>query len=185
MSWWLLASLGALAFFGLLIGRRVWPVLHGSVRDGDSRAQRMNRWNTYMAPMIREYLKEQCLVGLAGTFRSQADTRDLLVGVWSLRPTLLPDVDYVALSQLKSDADDDALPDERADGARVFGFVEAEALRDFLGNAVIEQYQYGHLIYLYSWPEGVDPAGMSSIIIPADEFRTHHGVTTQVIGEES
>ena len=82
----------------VLIVRRIWPVIHGTARAGDSRAERMNRWNTYLVPMIRQHLEERYLVGLAGTFKSVTEGESLMVGTWSLMPTLLPDVDYIALS---------------------------------------------------------------------------------------
>ena len=93
MSWWIYGLVGAVFFEVVLIGRRIWPVIHGTVRDGDTRAQRMNRWNTYLVPMIRQHLVDRCLVGLAGTFTSKTEERSLVVGSWSLMPTMLPDVD--------------------------------------------------------------------------------------------
>ena len=99
MPWWNYALLGGVFLVVILIIRRIWPVIHGTARSGDTRAERMNRWNTYLVPMIRQHLEERYLVGLAG--RSRARRKGvLMVGTWSLMPTLLPDVDYITLSQL-------------------------------------------------------------------------------------
>ena len=58
----------------------------------------------------------------------------------------------------------------------MIGFVEAEALREFLGPAVLHQTYRGHQAWLYSWPEDGDPDAMSNIIIPTVQFREMHGL---------
>ena len=173
MPWWIYACVGCLFIVIVMIIRRIWPVIHGTAKAGDTRAQRMNRWNTYLVPMIKQHLKDRCFVGLAGTFTSVTEGEALTVGTWSLMPTLLPDVDYVALSQL--------MPESNS--PEVIGFVEAESLRDFLGGSVLSQSQFGHQVWLYSWPEDGDPDAMSNIIVPATEFREMHGLPQLEIEE--
>ena len=162
--WWVA---GAVVFVFFIILRRIWPALHGRSRKGDTQAQTFNRWNTYMVPMMRKYITEDLLVGLAGSFLSRKDAVEYTSATWSLQPTLFPDVDFIALT---GQLDGDEQPFE------LLGFIEANLLREFLGNTAEPQIIFGHRTWVYVWPEGIDYAPIIESCVPAKEFMDLHGL---------
>ena len=162
--WWVA---GAVVFVFVIILRRVWPYLHGRARKGDTKAQTFNRWNTYMVPMMRKYITEDLLVGLAGSFLSRKDAVDYTSATWSLQPTLFPDVDFIALAG-QGDSDEESFA--------VLGFIEASRLRELIGNTAEPQVIFGHRTWVYVWPEGIDYATIIESCVPADEFMELHGL---------
>ena len=164
MFWWLA---GAVTLVFLLILWRVWPYVNGRARSGDDRSQTLNRWNTYMVPMLRKYMTEDLSVGLAGSFKSKKDGSEYTSATWSLQPTLFPEVDYIAL----------ALPvDENASNFEVVGFILAESLRQKLGQTVEPQMIFGHQTWVYVWPDGIDYEAIIESCIPAGAFKEMHGL---------
>ncbi|MBV72072.1 MAG: hypothetical protein CMH52_12160 [Myxococcales bacterium] len=164
MFWWLA---GAVTLVFILILRRIWPYMNGRARSRDDRSQTLNRWNTYMVPMLRTYMTEGLSVGLAGSFKSVDDKTEYTSATWSLQPTLFPEVDYIAL----------ALPvDEESSQFEIVGFIEAESLREKLGQTIEPQMIFGHQTWVYVWPDGIDYEAIIESCIAADEFKKTHGL---------
>lgn len=156
------------AFVALtLILWRVWPVLWGRARAKESRAETLNRWNVYIAPMLRKHSPEDTLVGLAGTFKSTRDGEDYTSVTWSLHPSIMPDVDYVAL----------APPVEEGD-REIVGFIQADRLREHLGSCAQSQQIFGHTAWIYLWPEEMDYRALVKSCASVAEFLVEHGLSS-------
>jgi hypothetical protein len=166
-TYWIL--LIGVIFSALLVLRRIWPFIHGRSREKDDRATTMNRWNTYIVPMVKQHLTEDMLVGLAGTFTSQEDGSEYITATWSLHATVMPDVDYIAI----------APPDE--DGHhQLLGFIKADDLRRRLGDYAQPTKMFGHTTWVYVWTDEADYGAISGACIPkAQFFQTHDLAKTQ------
>ena len=112
-------------------------------------------------------MTEGLSVGLAGSFKSADDKTEYTSATWSLQPTLFPEVDYIAL----------ALPvDEESSRFEIVGFIEAESLREKLGQTIEPQMIFGHQTWVYVWPDGIDYEAIIESCIAADEFKKKHGL---------
>lgn len=149
-----------------LVVRRVWPMTQGRARKSEDRAATMNRWNMYMVPSLRRHLTEDMLVGLAGTFTSTIDGKEYTSVSWSLHPSIMPDVDYIALA-----------PPQEDGSHEVIGFIRAEELRDKMLGVAQSQEMFGHLTWIYVWPDDADYESIVSACISTAQFLELHGLS--------
>ena len=147
---------------------RVGPVVRGRAKPGETADVRILKWNSLMVPYIRKQMREGLLIGLGSFFDSESDGRQRTMAVWGLLPSLLPDVDFIALAQPGADLDDEA---------EVLGVARADELRTLLGCNSISQNMFGHPAWLYVWPDEIDLEKVVARITPVDAFRRAHGLT--------
>ena len=159
----------------VLILNRILPVIKGSARTGDSRDEKFLKWNSFIMPMMRRHLDNGVQAGLAGTFVSANDGSLIAIGTWSLEATVLPDVDFIAIAR----------PDMSRDGAvTVLGFISAEDLQDLLEGSVQMQTMFGHISWIYTWPEGIDFDEFIGQLMAPDAFREKYGLPSPEEDEE-
>ncbi|MCA9541769.1 MAG: hypothetical protein KC620_22890 [Myxococcales bacterium] len=145
---------------------RLWPVLAGRARAGESRQATLVRWNSALVPMLRKMLDGKLHVALAAFFKSERDGVERTLATWSMEPTLLPDVDFIAIAR---PGGDDKAPE-------VIGVAEAAALRALLAGRVTSQVMWGHTAYVQLWPDDIDLAAVVELLTPITEFREQHGL---------
>jgi hypothetical protein len=155
------AIASALFVVGLLVWR-VWPVARGRAQPGDSTVRRLEKWNRYLLKLMRKSLNGRVGVAQAGFVTSTAGaTRS--IATWPMLPTLIPDVEFIALAR----------PDQTP--PTIEAVAEAAELRQLLGGAARDQSMWGHQAWLYSWPEELDMDVLVRKLIPIDEFRARYG----------
>jgi hypothetical protein len=157
----------SVAFVVLLLLWRVWPVLMGRARPKDARRDRLIKWNMYLVGLLRKNLKSELLVARAGLFTSREDAQEHSIATWSMEPTLIPDVEYIALA--RPGTGDQDRPEVRA-------VAEASTLREILAEGVHEHNMWGHRAYLYAWPQRTDLEAVVRRLTPVDAFRARHGI---------
>lgn len=165
MSLWWTAAAAVLLSAGYLLWR-FWRILLGRAGKADGPEMRLRKWNTYLLPALRRMLRGQMAVAAAGTFRSSADGIEHTIATWAMTPTLVPDVEYLALAR----------PDAGGDTPDVTAVASAEALRGILGDAVRSQSLWGHAAWLYAWPPDADLDAVVARLTPIDHFRRDHGL---------
>jgi hypothetical protein len=154
------ASIGVVV---LLLLWRVWPLLAGRARPGDERAVRLVRWNRYLLGLLRKHLDSPLLIAQVGFFAA-ADGQERSLATWSLAPTLIPDVEFLAL----------AGPAEAGEPA-VVGFCRAADLRTRLGDAVQRYDMWGHTAWIYDLPADLGLDALASSLMDPETFRRTHG----------
>jgi hypothetical protein len=165
VSLWWTAAAAVLVSAGYLLWR-FWRILLGRAGKADGPEMRLRKWNTYLLPALRRMLRGQMAVAAAGTFRSTADGIEHTIATWAMTPTLVPDVEYLALAR----------PDGDSDAPDVTAVASAEALRGILGDAVRSQSLWGHAAWLYAWPPDADLDAVVGQLTPVDRFRRDHGL---------
>ncbi|MEZ4467854.1 MAG: hypothetical protein R3F60_24340 [bacterium] len=167
MSGSLLLTAGlSVLFVVVLLTWRVWPVALGRVKPGDDRNRRLFKWNRYLLRLMRGTLKGQIGVAQAGFFKDPQGGEHT-IATWAMVPTLIPDVEFIALAH----------PGE--DGTRVEAVAEAAALRALLGTGVRDQGMWGHEAWLYTWPEDADLDAVVKRLIPVAAFRERFGLPAE------
>ncbi len=169
----LLAVLGVAILAGTaLVLWRSWPVLRGAARPKDDVAERVRKWNAYIAPMLRRRLKAQIEVAPAATFESVADGGVHGLAVWRLLPTLVPDVEFLALAD----------PTGR-EAPLVRAVAEAAAMRALVGEAARPQRLWGHAAFLYVWPQDVDLDEAATRLTTVEGFAARHGIDVKWVAK--
>lgn len=148
---------------------RLLPALRGRVSANTETSVRWYRWNTYVSPHIQKYLETQLLVASISSFRSPKSSVQLSISTWSLHPTVIGDVDFIAVAN----------PDSLEGDVSILGFVSAAQLRDVLGGVPEGQPILGHRVWTYVLPESLDRERLVSVLLPPEEFRAHHGIEAQ------
>lgn len=154
----------------------VWrfrAVLLGRARSGDTKETRLERWNTYVVPMLRKLMKIELAIGHGSVFESPETGERHTIATWGLEATLLPDVEYLALARPGS-----------APGItpRLEAVGEAAALRELLGDHAQPQTIWGHTAYLYVWPSTVDLDAIVTRLMPVEKFRERFGLAADALG---
>lgn len=170
-SLWITAIVAAVLALGWLL-YRTGPMLLGAARPRHGRSERIARWNRFVVPLLRRMMDERLSVARAQVFVSRTDGREYSIATWGMVPTVLPDVDYVALARPGSDVD----------APEVLAVAEAPALRALLGGAVQSQVTWGHTTWLHVWPDEVDLDRVVARLVPAARFREAHGVDPAASG---
>ena len=176
MIWYLVTVLVAGALVTGVILWRVLPVLKGTARAGDSLDERLFKWNTNMRPLLGRHLEIDLLIALASVFEDSRGKQHSLA-VWSREPTIMPDVDFIALSEPVSEHSD-AKP-------KIVGIIRAESLRDFLGDKVASQTMFGHMAWVYVWPDETKMNAILSELTSPEAFRVEHGLSEPVYEKEA
>ena len=157
---YLLAPL-ALVLAVALVLWRIWPVLMGRVRSGESSEDRLARWNKYLYPLFHKTLEDKLHVARAGFVGPEGQQRTITT--WTLEPSMLPDVEFIAVAR-PGTADE---PDIQAVG-------EAEVLRGLLSGYVQEQTMWGHTAYIHVWPPDADIDAVVAQLMPVEVFRERY-----------
>lgn len=150
-----------------LILWRVWPVMMGAARQKDPAPRRLDRWNQHLVSLLRKNLKTDLLVAYAGLFTSRADGQQHSIATWSLQPTLIPDVEFIALARPGTG---------EGERAEVRAVAEAATLRELIAEGVHEHRMWGHRTFLYAWPQHTDLDAIVRRLTPVDAFREKHGI---------
>jgi hypothetical protein len=169
----LLAVVGVAIIVGAaLVLWHSWPVLRGAARPKDDVAERVRKWNAYIAPLLRKRLKAQIEVAPAVAFESKADGRVHGVAVWRLLPTIVPDVEFLALAD----------PTGREEPL-VRAVAEAAAMRALVGDAARPQRLWGHAAFLYVWPQDVDLDEAATRLTTVEGFAAQHGFDVKMVAK--
>jgi hypothetical protein len=172
-SLWITAAASTF-FVVVMLLWRLWPLLAGSAKLEDSPEERIVKWNRQLVKLFRRTLKEKLLVGQGGFFTSKADGKVYTMATWSLSPTLLPDVDYVALARPGTEG-----------APEIEAIARTDALRELLGGHIREHSMWGHLAWIYTWPEEADLDAVVARLTPIEDFRRQHGLLEEHISHES
>ena len=163
---WALALGGILAV--IIVGRRVAPVYLGYARTKEDVAARMNRWNMYLVPHLRQFMAEQGMpVGLVGTFRSPKDNCEYTTATWTFEPSLMADVDYIVLAPTTGQSDEES---------EILGFIKATELRELLQGWAQPWEKYGHPGWIYMWSDDIDEQALIAAAMNPEEFRVRHAL---------
>ena len=156
---------------------RLLPAMRGRVSSTTEASARWYRWNTYVAPHIQKYLETELLVASISSFKSAHTNVQLSISTWSLHPTVISEVDFIAI------ADPGSLNGE----ASILGFVAAADLRRILGGIPEGQAILGHRVWTYVWPDSVQRELLDAHLQEPSAFRQSHGLaaTRTEEGEES
>lgn len=155
--------LGIVVFVVLL---RLWPAFRGRVRSGTPMDTRLYRWNTYVSPHIEKYLETKILIASTGCFKSGKTGVSLSVSTWSLQPTVITDVDFVAIAD----------PGDASTEASVVGFIRSSRLRDLMGGIPEGQSILGHRIWTYIFPDGMNHSQLTKELMTPPEFKAEYGL---------
>lgn len=160
-------------FVVVLLTWRIWPVARGRAKLDDSPQRRLEKWNVYLLKLVRKTLDGQIGVAHAGfvTRRSASPDGDAVqvpgqarsIATWPLLPTLIPDVDFIALAR----------PDQ--DPPTIEAVAEAAVLREMLVDAVRDHSMWGHQAWLYTWPADLDLDALVERLIPISTFQAEYG----------
>lgn len=154
-----------------IIGWRVRPVFMGTARENDDRSKGLKRWNRYLITMLRKQLGEELLVARAVEFHSERDNQDHSIATWSLVATLIPNVEYIALAP----PDEDGRP-------QVSAIAKATDLRELLEGSVQQSDMWGHLVWIYSWPDQISYDAVVKRLPSVKAFRKQHKITSEGLG---
>lgn len=176
MSLWITGVVACVLVVGWLLWR-TGPIILGAARASDGRNARVVKWNRYIVPTLRKLMDQRLLAAKAQIFKSDADGREYSIATWAMVPTVLPDVDYVALAR----------PGGDEETPEVMAVAEAPTLRALLGDAVQSQSTWGHQTWVCTWPDGIDLEAVTAELVPAAKFRAMHGasVSAQDVVAES
>ena len=161
----------------IVLGRlfyRLYPVFRGRVSTSADLHSRVQKWNRYVVPHIKRYLESEINVATITVFRSEVSGTQLSVATWGLAPTIVSEVDFIAISD---PATTDGSP-------QIFGFIRADVLRELLdgipqGNPIL-----GHRIWTYVWPFDDDVTVLSQDLMTTEKFMEHHGLGRNPSGKE-
>ncbi len=168
MPVWALLILAASVLIAVaLVFWRIWPVVAGRARDGDGPGARLDKWNAHLVPLLRKTLSGKLLVAHGNRFLSKTDGAEHTMATWSLEPSILPDVDFVALA--RPGTGDAPIPE-------VLGVIAAPALRELLPGSISDQLMFGHRAWVHVWPDTVDLDRIVRRLTPVQVFRDQHGV---------
>ncbi len=162
-------AIGGACILGLfIILWRLWPLLRGRAKDGESLVSRLYKWNTYVLPILRNNLKGKMLVVHGRVFRSKLDQKYHSMATWNLeQASVLPKVEYVIIALPKSDEDE--IPE-------IFGIVEASVIREKLPGVIQTQSFWGHTMWLCVFSPDADLSLLTSQAISKERFRERHGM---------
>lgn len=145
---------------------RLWPAFKGRVSATTPTSMRLYRWNTYVSPHIEKYLEAEVLIASTGCFKSGKTGVELSMSTWSMQPTVITDVDFVAIAD----------PDGDNGHAVVLGFVRAQRLRALLGGTPEGQSILGHRVWTYVYPAQTDHEALRSELMTPAVFKTEYGL---------
>ena len=145
---------------------RLWPAFRGRVKSDTPMSIRFYRWNTYVSPHIEKYVETAVLIASTGCFKSGKTGVELSMSTWSMQPTVITDVDFIAMADPQGD-----------DGnAQILGFIRAERLRALLGGTPEGQRILGHRVWTYIYPTQTDhDAVLAELMTPA-VFKAEYGL---------
>ena len=118
-----------------------------------------------MAPLFRRHLGEEILVARANIFQSSENGEAKSLATWSLAPTVIPTVDYVAVMTAKEN-----------EAPTIAGFIQLDALRRVLPDNLQSQTLFGHTAWVCVWPEGIELNAFGTHLMASESFRAHHGL---------
>ncbi|MGK0359808.1 MAG: hypothetical protein ACI9U2_002114 [Bradymonadia bacterium] len=163
----------SVVFVVALLTWRIWPVARGRAKLGDSPQRRLEKWNIYLSKLVRKTIDGQVGVAHAGfvTHRSASPKGDTVqvpgvtksIATWPLLPTLIPDVDFIALAR----------PDETP--PKIQAVADAALLREMLADSVRDHSMWGHQAWLYTWPVDFDLDALVEHLIPIETFKAQYG----------
>ncbi len=161
--------IGGACFLGLiLILWRLWPLIRGRAKDGESLVNRLYKWNTYVLPIFRKHLQGKMLVVHGRVFRSKLDQKFHSMATWNLeQASVLPKVEYIIIALPRSSEDD--MPE-------IFGIVEASVLREKLPSVIQTQTFWGHTMWLCVFGPEADISVLTADAISKERFRERHGM---------
>ncbi len=166
---YLLVPIALLTAVSLVLWR-VWPVLLGTARKRDDAHARLARWNQHLMPLFRKTLDGEMLVVRAGFVGPKDDQHT--IATWTLEPSMLPDVEFIALARPGT-----------ADDPEIQAIAEAKDLRDLLSGFVQEQAMFGHVTWIHIWPPDADLDALVEKLTPVAEFQARMGIEPSVPGE--
>lgn len=153
---------GSIFVVVVLLTWRIWPVARGRAKPDDDATRRLEKWNRYLLKLMRKTLEDRVAVAQAGFVTSSAGaTRS--IATWSMLPTVIPDVEFIALAR----------PD--VSPPTIEAVAEAAVLRDLLEGSVREQSMWGHQAWLYTWPDALDMDALVKHLIPIEQFQKRYG----------
>lgn len=152
---------------------RAGPIIFGAGRAGHSRTERLARWNQFIVPLLHKSMEAPLAVARCQFFESTADGRTYTIATWSMVPSVLPDVDFVALARPGGDEDD----------PEIVAVAEAPALRALLGGHVENQTMWGHSTWIHIWPDEIDLDAVVAKLTPVDAFHAQHGMSAERVSE--
>ena len=120
----------------------------------------------YVSPHIEKYMETKILIASTGCFKSGKTGVTLSVSTWSMQPTVMTDVDFIAIAD----------PGDASTEASVLGFLRASRLRDLMGGVPEGQSILGHKIWTYICPEGMDHGRLTSELMTPPEFKAEYGL---------
>ena len=165
--WGLLVTVAsALAIALALVVWRIWPALRGRTSESDSIQSRVDKWNRYVAPLFRRHLGEELLVARANWFQSITNGHIQTLTTWALEPTVLPDVEYIALAHSPT-------PDAPIE---IAGFISSDVLRELLVDRMQPQSMFGHTAWICLWPEDMTMSDLQGHLMAVADFRAQHGL---------
>ncbi|MFN3199893.1 MAG: hypothetical protein ACE366_15965 [Bradymonadia bacterium] len=143
---------------------RFWPLILGVARKGDSSSKRLQRWNSYVVPFLPKLMEMDIAIGTGGTFTNGHTGEEHSIATWSLTPTLLPDVEYLALAR----------PD--GDTIEIKAIGSARAIRAIIEDSVVERVLWGHRTFLYVWPREIDLDEFAQQLHTVEGFKAEQGL---------
>ena len=159
-----LTFVSAIVLFVVLL--RLWPAFRGRVSADTPISVRLYRWNTYVSPHIEKYLEAKVLIASTGCFKSGKTGVELSISTWSLQPTVITDVDFVAIAD----------PEGDNGSAMVLGFVRAQQLRALLGGTTEGQSILGHRVWTYVYPAQTDYGALRAELMTPAAFKAEYGL---------
>lgn len=161
----LLTAISALLVVIAYLLWRFWPLIFGIARKGDDRAKRLHRWNTYVVPFLPKLMEMDIAIGTAVVFKDGKTGEEGTLATWSLAPTLLPDVDYLALAR----------PDGEAGRPEIMAIGSAREIRALIPDSVVERMLWGHRTFLYVWPHEISLDELAERLTTVEAFKEEHG----------
>jgi hypothetical protein len=159
------AGTATLVAVGIVVWR-LWPMLVGSAKPDDLPRDRLAKWNRYVRPLVQKTLEDTLQVGQGGVFTSRQDQREHTITTWSMEAAVLPDVEWVRLTQ-GTGADQ-----------QVLGVASATELRAALGGHAQSQKMFGHTAWVTVVPPGFDLERLDDALISNAEFDATHRMET-------
>lgn len=167
MTYFLLFLTLVLLIVVFVVLLRLWPALRGRVDPQGNPSDRLYKWNTYVSPHIQKYLETEILIASCGLFKSGRSGVELSIATWSMEPTIITDVDFIAIADMDGDNGE----------VEVLGFIKAETLRSVLGGIPEGQAILGHRIWTYILPEHIDKPTLCDALTAPERFKAEYDLT--------
>ena len=145
---------------------RLWPAFRGRVNAATPLSNRFYRWNTYVSPHIEKYVETAVLIASTGCFKSGKTGVELSVSTWSMQPTVITDVDFIAMAD----------PQGEDGSAQVLGFIRADRLRTLLGGTPEGQRILGHRVWTYIYPLQTNHEAILAELMTPEVFKAEYGL---------